>query len=1234
MRATKLRGIYSIFSITILGIITGFTQVTTIVNYNFNSGSSYGTLTPGLVTGISCSAGSTETFTVYSGTATASNAFTTNSTAGNALMMANSSGANIRYFQFQLGGSNLSLYHSYKIYFQSRMIGAGAKTIRLAYSTDGTNYSNLSTQSSGTDSYSECSYDLSAISSLNVKSDVYFRLIMSEASGTGGLAIDNFQVRATKCTTPAGVSIGSGQAITCSSSSVTLTGSSTTPGVTYSWSPGGATTSSITVTAAGSYSLKITDPANGCVSTTTTSVITNTILPILSTDAIPTTSLIAYWPFNGNANDLSGNGNNGTVNSASLTADRFGNPGRAYYFNGTSSRIDVPHSSTIDMMNGNDYTMAFWLKTSAGNGFAAPLSKTPPNSGWNGYYFIINSSDLGYCNGVGKFAYYVASGAYEDACANDLISNDTVNWYFITGQYKSSTNQSFLYVNGVLQNDIGGSSGTLSNTSRLTFGASSAGPYSFYKGTLDDIRFYKRLLTQSEINALYNEVNPVSAMTCETPSLTLRGFSPTTGVTYSWSPGGATTSSLNITTGGTYTLKVTNPANGCSAVSAISITKPLCITADVTNYKNTLNSGKVTLHISGGKPPYHVAWNNNKLPNSTEAYHKILSMGYPAGPDSVALKYQFDSLRQNTVYQGLVPGKYPVTIYDTNNDSLSVIGMVGVDIDTVLAKGIIVSTNSSHQTIRNSKTYLYGKSMNFSVSGSIITGQNLAVISHIVSPLNNNTIEFEVPETGHTSALGLTRMQEEIRYGMDDLDSKACFKFSGSSFSVKINNVTAYTGSFSSGDLFSMSNDASTGILKFYKNSDLVHSVEFSSIATTGEEFLFKAVLASSNAKFKDIVVVGTAYLAGISATLKDVSCSYPCSGSIDAIGRGILVSTPDKYELYSNASPATIIATVASFPMGNHALFTNLCAGMYTIKFYYTSYKIRFDGNTIATPAVISQTFEIAYQPDWVNVSNVAISLDRSLTKTGGGSNWDAGASTENFLKSTDNGWIEWFAPTVESANAVGFNDIDMSLNATDIDYANYYMKAYMGSFLGTWKLFMKMQNGVLAPVSYNFSDNQLFRLQKEVTGGVTTIKLMLNGVVMDQFSGITATDYVMDASLYQLLGTINHPRLSFGCKPSVYQYAVLKREADAGYYSLDGVNLRFTLDGEYTLSQLKFKVLDHGRSAVLSNVSNANLLTRTTTSHGDNRYTLDCSGLGIGYYILEVSNEKNEKLYLRFKR
>jgi len=82
----------------------GIAQTTTIVNYDFNSGSSYAGLTATLATNITSTATGTETFTTYSGTASGGSAFVANGTAGNAIAMANSSGTNTRYWTFQLGG--------------------------------------------------------------------------------------------------------------------------------------------------------------------------------------------------------------------------------------------------------------------------------------------------------------------------------------------------------------------------------------------------------------------------------------------------------------------------------------------------------------------------------------------------------------------------------------------------------------------------------------------------------------------------------------------------------------------------------------------------------------------------------------------------------------------------------------------------------------------------------------------------------------------------------------------------------------------------------------------------------------------------------------------------------------------------------------------------------------------------------------------------------------------------
>ena len=56
-----------------------------------------------------------------------------------------------------------------------------------------------------------------------------------------------------------------------------------------------------------------------------TFIVTNALFSQNLPSYVPTNGLVGYWPFNGNANDQSGNGNNGTVNGATLTADRFGN---------------------------------------------------------------------------------------------------------------------------------------------------------------------------------------------------------------------------------------------------------------------------------------------------------------------------------------------------------------------------------------------------------------------------------------------------------------------------------------------------------------------------------------------------------------------------------------------------------------------------------------------------------------------------------------------------------------------------------------------------------------------------------------------------------------------------------------------------------------------------------------------------------------------------------------------
>lgn len=67
--------------------------------------------------------------------------------------------------------------------------------------------------------------------------------------------------------------------------------------------------------------------------------------------------LVGYYSFNGNAKDMSGNGNDGIVHGATLTVDRFGNPNSAYYFYG-KSKI----STNSFTWQTNQFSIVGWIK--------------------------------------------------------------------------------------------------------------------------------------------------------------------------------------------------------------------------------------------------------------------------------------------------------------------------------------------------------------------------------------------------------------------------------------------------------------------------------------------------------------------------------------------------------------------------------------------------------------------------------------------------------------------------------------------------------------------------------------------------------------------------------------------------------------------------------------------------------------------------------------------------------
>jgi hypothetical protein len=222
---------------------------------------------------------------------------------------------------------------------------------------------------------------------------------------------------------------------------------------------------------------------------------------------VPTDGLVGWWPFNGNANDESGNGNDGTVNGATLIADRNGVANAAYSFNGVSSVINVPSSQSLNIAD--SISISAWLyranpENNGGEGIFGPSNYLPNSPGF--YLRIINQkADLG-----------IAS-PYTEGFSNQNILGE--NWYHVIAIYDNSTIK--IYINGVLDNITQVGSGNLdqwTSSGDLTIGkeAYEGAPevYHQFNGLLDDIAIFNRVLTEQEIQALYTGQCPTIAANC------------------------------------------------------------------------------------------------------------------------------------------------------------------------------------------------------------------------------------------------------------------------------------------------------------------------------------------------------------------------------------------------------------------------------------------------------------------------------------------------------------------------------------------------------------------------------------------------------------------------------------------------------------------------------------------------------------------------------------------------
>ena len=220
---------------------------------------------------------------------------------------------------------------------------------------------------------------------------------------------------------------------------------------------------------------------------------------------VPTDGLVAYYPFNGNANDESGNGNNGTNNGAALTNDRFGNSNTAFYFSGSgcSTYIDAQINTTSINVA---LTISFWVnRTDIGCISPRIMKFYAPSDGPGtlvyGWPNDSNNPSMAFVTSTGLSPFYQYNNISNNIWSHIVFTND--------GSIAK------LYQDGVLlSSNI--STGAVTLAGNANFGRMVNPAYDAFNGKIDDVGIWNRALTQQEITTLYeSEVLSTNTATYE-----------------------------------------------------------------------------------------------------------------------------------------------------------------------------------------------------------------------------------------------------------------------------------------------------------------------------------------------------------------------------------------------------------------------------------------------------------------------------------------------------------------------------------------------------------------------------------------------------------------------------------------------------------------------------------------------------------------------------------------------
>jgi hypothetical protein len=318
---------------------------------------------------------------------------------------------------------------------------------------------------------------------------------------------------------------------------------------------------------------------------------------------VPLDSLKGWYPFSGNANDISGLNQPGVINGASLETDRFSTSNSCYGFDGVNDNLSL--GNWFDYPS---FSISFWVKPDAQLGLATIIdNKQFGDSNW-----VCNAINDWKTNGY-KFmnspVFFLSKEGWSHVILEYANGQASV---FVNGELKSQTISTLLY----------------SLPTSLHIGYSEMDNGRYWKGKIDDIAIWNRALTQSEIRGLFISgidtipiiptVKTVSTVSCFGGNDGIATVTHEGGIgpyTYAWNTNPAqTTQTATNLSAGTYSVTVKDSRDSI-ATATITITQPPAISNVIASVTKNVDcfgeagGSAIVSNPTGGTPPYAYSWN-------------------------------------------------------------------------------------------------------------------------------------------------------------------------------------------------------------------------------------------------------------------------------------------------------------------------------------------------------------------------------------------------------------------------------------------------------------------------------------------------------------------------------------------------------------------------------------------------------------------------------------------------